>query len=159
MLGLPAMTPIAVFYTVIVGLFTCFFFWLLSPTLDRIREKWRERMMNAPLTPATEVAMLQQLRWQQASLRRLEQFRANQVDAILYVIGLLGTGLLSFVLAVYLYPLHIQPLSLFPAIISLVFFITALIEARNMTDKNIGESLTKLKKRIEELKVKLKVAD
>jgi len=77
------MTPTAVTYTVLVGLATCFFFWLVTPTLDRIRVKWRERAANTPLDPHTEAELLKLLRMQQMSLKRLEQFRANHTDRCL----------------------------------------------------------------------------
>lgn len=158
------MTPTAVIYTVAVGLLTGFFFWLLSPTLDRIRDKWRERAANATLTPDTEAAMLKQLRMQQASLKRLEQFRANQTDRLLYVIDLLGAALLLFVTAVYLYALYafrvVETLvCILPAAGSIVFFLFAIVEAHNMTDSKIDESLASLKKTIEDARAKLKVPD
>jgi Flp pilus assembly protein TadB len=160
MVRLPnSMTPTVIAYTAVISFLIFFFGWMVTPTLDSIREKWRERLTNAPLNPETEAVMLKQLRMQQASLKRLEQFRANQVDAILYVLSLLGAGLLLFVVAVYLYPFQIRVLCLLPAVMSLFFFLAAIIEARNMTAKKMNATLAKLKETIEEGKAKLKVSD
>jgi len=155
------MTSIAFVLTIIVGLGTCFFFWLVTPTLDRLRAKWRERAINAPVDPHTEAEMLKQLRMQQMSLKRLEEFRPNQTDRLLYVIGLLGAALLLFVVAVCLYVLRfkIGDVCLIPACASLIFFVFAISESRNLTDKKIDASLGALKKSIEEAKQKLKVLE
>jgi hypothetical protein len=156
------MTRAEYVYTVIVSLLMFFFGWMVTPTLDRMREKWRDRMNNAPLTPENQGEMLKQLRWQQASLARLEQFRAHPKDLIVYLIGLLSAALLLFTVAVYLYPFHLGPVvnySVFPAAASLLFFMVAILESRNMTDKKMSENLVKLKKVIEEGKAKLKISE
>jgi hypothetical protein len=100
-------TPKAVLYAFVISFGACFLFWVLSPSLDRLRERWRERTANSPLTPETEASVLKQLRMQEASLKRLERFRARPIDRLLYMMQLLSAGLLMFaltVLTVYLYP-------------------------------------------------------
>jgi hypothetical protein len=158
-LGLPIMTPQAVMYTVALGLLTCFVFWLLIPALDRIRDKWRERMASVPLTPGTEAAMLKQLRMHQASLRRLEQFHSNPIDRVLYIVELLGAALFLSILAVYLYPFRFETHSacVYAAASSVILFLFAIIGAHNMTESKIVASLVSLAKTIEELRGKLKV--
>jgi hypothetical protein len=155
------MTRAEIVYTVTISLLIFFFGWMVTPMLDRVREKLRDRMNNAPLAPENQAEMLKQLRWQQASLARLEQFRAHPKDTIVYLPGLLGAGLLLFAVAVFLYPFHIGVLNLsvVPAAMSLFFFMAAIFESRNMTDKKMSENLTKLKKSIEEGKTKLKISD
>ena len=156
------MTRAELIYTIIISLLIFFFGWMVTPTLDRMREKLRERMSNAPLAPEMQAEMLKQLRWQQASLVRLEGFRAHPKDTILYLIGLLGAGLLLFTVAVYLYPFHFGSqinICVLPGGMSLLFLLLAVIEARNMTDKKMSDSVAKLKKTIEEGKAKLKVSD
>jgi hypothetical protein len=113
------------------------------------------------LTPQSEAAMLQQLRMQEASLKRLERFRGNPRDAVLYIIQLMAAGLLTFVLAVYLYPFRVetQGLSILPAITSLFFFIIAILEEHNMTDTTINKEVARLEKTIAEAKAKLKLTE
>jgi hypothetical protein len=148
-------------YTVIISLLVFFFGWMITPTLNRMREKWRDRMNNAPLTPENQGDMLKQLRYQQASLKRLEEFRAHPKDTIAYLVQLLSSALLLFAVAVYLYPLQIgvPNISFLPAGMSLVFFMLAIRESRNMTDEKMSENLVKLRKVIEEGKAKLKISE
>lgn len=156
------MTRAELIYSITISLFIFFFGWMVTPTLDRMREKWRDRMSNAPLTPDNQAEMLKQLRWQQASLVRLEQFRAHPEDTIVYLISLLSAGLLLFAVAVCLYPFHLGRavnLSVLPAAMSLLLFMIAILECRNMTDKKMTENLTKLKKTIEEGKTKLNISE
>jgi hypothetical protein len=52
------MTPTQIGYAFIISLLVFFFGWMVSPTLDRLRNNLRDRAANAPLTPDTEAAML-----------------------------------------------------------------------------------------------------
>jgi hypothetical protein len=98
---------------------------------------------------------------QQMSLKRLEQFRANHTDRLLYVIMLLSAALLLFVVATYLYVLRFKVGEVYfvPACASLVLFVFAISESRNLTDKKIDTSLANLRKSIEEAKHKLKIVE
>ena len=161
MIRLPSMTSIQIIYAVIISLLVFFFGWMITPTLDRLRERMRERSANAPLTPDTEAAMLKQLRMQQASLKRLEKFRANPRDVLLYLFGLLAAGILTFMVTVYLYPFrfYVQIIFVLPATMSIFFVLIATVESRNLTESKINEQIEDLRRTVEEGKEKLKITE
>jgi hypothetical protein len=148
-------------YTVVISLSIFFFGWIITPALDRVRDKWRARAAAPALTPANEAAMFKQLRMQQAMLKRLEQFRESPNDTILYLLGLLGAGLLFFVATVYLYSLRFELVGLYliPAAMSLFLLAGAVLESRNMTGKKMDKTLAELRTKTEELKIRLKVLE
>jgi Flp pilus assembly protein TadB len=161
MLRLLAMTPTQISYAVntVIAVLIAFFFWMLAPTLERMRQRWRERALNAPLMPDTQAAMLKQLRMQQTSLKRLEQFRANPRGIVLYILGLLSAALFMFVATIILYPFTPRIVLMFPAAMSLLFFIIVISECHNLTDERMENSIAKLTKTIEDGKAKLKLLE
>jgi hypothetical protein len=157
------MTREQIIYTVAIGLLIFFLGWIITPVLDRMRDKFRERASKSELTPDTEANMLKQLRMQQASLKRLEQFQANPTDVSRYLMGLLASSLLLFSVSVYI-PLYLSRLSspilgLLPVVLSLLFFFIIIVECRNMTNAKMNESIGKLRHNIEEVKAKLKILE
>lgn len=146
-------------YTVATGFVTCLLFWWLSPSLDKIRNRLRERAANAPLSPDAAAKMFKELWIQQASLKRLNYLRANPKVTTRFILRLLSEGLLLFVLAVFLYPFRsvLGSLCYLPAVMSVLFFSLAALEA-STTDRKADEAVTIYRKRIRKIKARLDLA-
>jgi|GEM_PF-3695306 len=153
------MTPTIIIFTVVLGLVGSFFFWLLSPTLDRVRDWFRERTSSAAMSPEIEAELLKQLRWQEISLKKLEKLRADPKNALLYVMRLVGGGLMFFVMAAFLYALQFQlgPICILPATMSFAFFFISIIEGGNLTDEKLDKSISKRRQSIDVARAKLKL--
>jgi ABC-type transport system involved in cytochrome bd biosynthesis fused ATPase/permease subunit len=159
MLRCRSVTPSQVGYAIAVGLLTCFVFWLLIPSLERLRDKLRERAAKAPLSAATQAEMLKQMRMSQDSVKQLEQFRANPTDRFLYLLQLTAAAMLLSGLAAFLYFVHQGQLSAFVMFLALFLFFMVIVSSQYMTDDKIDKSLASRRKSIEEAKIKLKITD
>jgi hypothetical protein len=156
------MTPTVLLVSILASLFASFAFWVILPSLERVREKWRQRNANNPLTPENEANLLKQLRMQEQSLQRLTQFRQRPIDRLLYMTQLLAFGFLSFIFTVYLhffgkFAQGDKILLGLSGPLSVFFFVMAIIQERNMTDSRLSHDIDKLKDNIEKAKAKLKL--
>jgi hypothetical protein len=150
---------VSVFYTVATGFLSCLLFWWLSPSLVKIRDSFRERAANAPLSPDAAAKLFKELWIQQASLKRLKYLRANPLVTTRFIMRLLSEGLLLFALAVFLYPFRsvLGDVCYIPAFTSVLLFLLAALETRT-TDEKADEALTIYRKRVREIKTRLGLA-
>jgi hypothetical protein len=124
---------------------------------------WKRINAPSPLTVQAKVQIAEFLASSEHAMQRLNHMEANPKDLYLYLFQLSLMAILLFVAALLLllYAPYFPSAQLLPTlgivfpVLGFIFIILAMVEARNMSAKNIGATRAKLQAGIDDAKAKL----